>query len=162
MNWIILVLAIIVICFGFVVLFGAPYLPTKKVQIAVAFELLDLSAGQSLIEIGCGDGRVLLFAAKKGLIVTGYELNPLLVIIAKITNFRYRRQVTVVWGNYWHKKWPSSDAIYCFLLDKYMSRLNKKIITDIKKPVKLASYAFQIPEKKHMRVKQGVFLYQYK
>lgn len=162
MNWLILILACLVVCFGFVVLFGAPYLPTKKVQVATAFELLDLKKGQSFIELGCGDGRVLLYGAKQGLYATGYELNPILVVIAKIVTYRYRSRVSVVWGNYWYKDWPKSDGIFCFLLDKYMPRLDKKIASEVKKPIKLVSYAFKIPNKKYVRVKQGVFLYQYK
>lgn len=162
MNWLSLAVCILVVCFGFVVVFGAPYLPTKKVQISVALNLLNLKPGQSFIELGCGDGRVLKAAANKGLLVTGYELNPILVLIAKIVNFSNRKQVTIIWGNYWHKDWPEADGIYCFLLDKYMTRLDERITRDCTKPVRLASYAFQIPGKKYVKTSQGVFLYEYK
>lgn len=161
MSWIVIIITCLTVCFGFVILFGAPYLPTKKAQIQAAFELLDLESGQSLIELGCGDGRVLRSAAERGLFVTGYELNPLLVLIARIVNYRYRNLVTVVWGNYWHREWPEADAIYCFLLDKYMSRLDKVVSKKVKKPIKLASFAFKIPNKKPTNTRQGVFLYHY-
>ncbi|HMS23727.1 MAG TPA: methyltransferase domain-containing protein [Candidatus Saccharibacteria bacterium] len=162
MNWLSLTVLIFVVCFGFVILFGAPYLPTKKDQIRVALNLLNLKSGQSFIELGCGDGRVLKAAAKNGLRVTGYELNPILVVVAKIVTFSHRKQITIIWGNYWHKKWPEADGIYCFLLDKYMARLDQKISKDYSNPVRLASYAFKIPNKKPVRTDQGVFLYEYK
>lgn len=69
----------VIIIFGFVILFGAPYLPTLKPQIKIALDMLDLQPGQTLIEIGSGDGRVLKAAAERGWNAVGYELNPVLV-----------------------------------------------------------------------------------
>ncbi len=162
MNIFILILSVIVFCFGYVILFGAPYLPTKKQQIISAIDLLNLKKGQTLIELGCGDGRVLKYAAKKGLIVIGYELNPLLVLVAKINNYKYKDKVTVIWGNFWNIKLPKTDGIYCFLLDKYMDKLNNKVLNEVQNPIKLASYAFEITGKKPLKISNGVFLYTYK
>jgi ribosomal protein L11 methylase PrmA len=73
------VFAVLVILFGFVVAFGAPYLPTLRPQITMALDMLDLKKGQTLLELGSGDGRVMMAAAERGWNVIGYELNPLLV-----------------------------------------------------------------------------------
>jgi hypothetical protein len=152
----------VVLLFGFVVAFGAPYLPTMKKQSVVALDLLNLNRGQKLLELGCGDGRVMRAAAQRGLLVEGYELNPILVLVAKLVTFRYRKQVTVHWGNYWRQTWPPADGIFVFLLDKYMPKLNKKIIQEQKhKPVKLVSFAFKVPGKKPLKTQKGLFLYQY-
>jgi len=43
----------------------APFNPTSDSAIEVALQLLDLSPGDALVDIGCGDGRVLLSAAKR-------------------------------------------------------------------------------------------------
>jgi len=153
----------LIVCFGGVLLFGAPYLPTLKPQQASALDLLELKKGQRLIELGSGDGRMLRAAAKRGITVTGYELNPLLVLISYLVTFKYRKQVSVRWGNLWTKEWPQTDAIYVFLLDKYMERLDKKVIQQYPgKRVKLVSYAFKIPAKKPIKTKNALFLYQYK
>jgi SAM-dependent methyltransferase len=160
--WAIVVLAVVLICFGGVLLFGAPYLPTLKPQIKAALDLADLKAGDHLLELGCGDGRVLLAAAKRGLRVTGYELNPWLALLAWLRTRRYRRQVKVVWGNFWRAGWPEAQAIFTFLLPKYMSKLDKKVIQYGRKPVKLVSFAFEIPGRRPAKVKDGVFLYLYK
>jgi hypothetical protein len=81
-------LAVVFICFAGVILFGAPYLPTLKPQIHAALELANLRPGQTLIELGCGDGRVLIAAAHTGIKSIGYELNPLLALIAWIRTIR--------------------------------------------------------------------------
>jgi len=147
--------------FGFVILFGAPYLPTLKNQIEGAFELLDLKKGQTLIELGSGDGRILFEAGKRGIKAVGYELNPFLVVYSIIKTWKYRGEVKVIWGNYWSKDWPNADGVFVFLLDRYMQKLNKKIIHEFNQPIKLVSFAFKIPNKKIVESKQGLFLYKY-
>src|SRR3989337_2804463 len=111
-----LIAIIIVFLFSFVILFGAPYLPTLKSRTADALELLNLKPGQTLLELGSGDGRLLRLAAKQGINSIGFELNPLLVLYSRLINLRYRKLIRVKWGNYWNKKLPSADGIYVFLL----------------------------------------------
>jgi hypothetical protein len=162
MTLAILIIAGLVLIFGFVIFFGAPYLPTLEPQKKAALELLDLEAGQTLIELGSGDGTMLLAAAQKGLNVIGYELNPILVIVSYIRTSTYRHRVKVIWGNYWVMQWPETDGIFTFLLDKYMKKLDKKIVQNYPdKKIKLVSHAFRIPGKKHSKEKAGVFLYEY-
>lgn len=156
-----LIVVSIVLLFGFVIFFGAPYLPTLKKPQEAAFDLLNLKPGQTLIELGCGDGRIVRDAAKRGLNVTGYEINPLLVIISKLTTRRYKNQVKIVWGSFWTADWPDHDGIYVFLLDKYMEKLDQKIKAQSKKGVRVASNTFKIPGKKTKAEQAGVYLYIY-
>ncbi|HSH18794.1 MAG TPA: class I SAM-dependent methyltransferase, partial [Candidatus Saccharimonadales bacterium] len=95
-------------CFGFVLLRGAPYLPTLRKQVDAALDLADLSPGDTLLELGCGDGKVMIAAAQRGLKVVGYELNPILACIAWLRTRRYGKQVQVVWGDFWTKDWPKA------------------------------------------------------
>ena len=66
-----------------------------------------------------------------------------------------------MWGNYWSKEWPPTDGVFVFLLNKYMNKLNKKIIQEYKNPIKLVSFAFKIPNHSIDGQKQGMFLYKY-
>jgi len=149
------------ICFCGVLLFGAPYLPTLKPQAEAAVKLAGLKPGQTLLELGCGDGHVVLVAARQGLHVVAYEINPFLVLITWLRTRRYRGQVQIIWGNFWRSPWPKADAIFVFLLPKYMSKLHKKCIQYNHKPVKLVSFAFQVEELKPTKQENGVFLYTY-
>ncbi|MBA2279002.1 hypothetical protein H0V99_00985 [Candidatus Saccharibacteria bacterium] len=160
-SFALLVIGLIILLFGFVVAFGAPFLPTLNKQTEDIFTLLNLNPGQILLELGSGDGRVLLAAAKRGITAIGYELNPLLATFSWLRCFRYRHLITVRWGNYWQASWPPCDGIYVFLLDKYMKKLDKKIIREISKPVKLVSFAFKIPNKRVVTESHGLLLYEY-
>lgn len=147
--------------FAVVVAFGAPYLPTLSKQVEAALQLVDLKPGQTLIELGSGDGRVMAAAAERGLTVVGYELNPLLVLYSRFRLRKYRGQATVHWGNFWMKKWPHADGIFVFLLDNYMEKLDTKVTQQYSHPVKLVSFAFRIPGKEIVKESQGIALYRY-
>jgi len=149
----------LILIFAFVVFYGAPYLPTLKPQVQTAFELLDLKPGQTLLELGSGDGKVLLAAARAGYNAVGIELNPVLVLVSLWRTKKYRKQVRVVWGNFWKETWPKSDAVFVFLLDRFMPKLDERMKTY---GGPLASIAFTVPRKRASVEKNGVFLYRYK
>ena len=161
MDWLIGILILLVVAFAYVVLFGAPYLPTLKIQTQAALDLIDLKPGQTLLELGSGDGRVVLAAAQRGLNVVGYELNPVLAAFSWLRTRRYRRQVRIVWGNYWRKTLPPAEGVFVFLLDRYMAKLDAKIQAELKSPVKLVSFAFKVPGRSIVKQAKGVFLYKY-
>lgn len=159
-----LFLAIVVLVgFGLVVLFGAPYLPTMQAQQKQALKLLDLKPGQKLYDLGCGDGRVLRTAASQGLICVGYELNPILALVSRVVNFKYRRQVKIINGSYWHVDLSDADGVFVFLITRFMPRFDRLIKTKkANKPLKVVSHAFTIPGKKPIKKLGPLFLYIYK
>jgi SAM-dependent methyltransferase len=153
----------LIFLFGFVVWVGPPYLPTMRLQIKTALDMLDLNPGETMLELGSGDGRVARAAAQRGIKVVGYEINPLLVLYSRIITWRYRNNVRIIWGNLWTKQWPDeASAIYTFLLEKFMPKLDNKITQTYNgKNIKLVSFAFSIPGKKAVQDKNGVLLYRY-
>lgn len=162
MTWLLVVLLAASLALGFVVFFGPPYLPTKRRNIQAALDLLDLRPGQTMLDLGAGDGRVLAAAAKRGINVVGIELSPLLVAVAWLRTRRYRKRVRIIWGNYFLVKWPPAEAIFTFMIPRQMAKLDKRIERwRGKRPVKLASFAFKIPGKKPAATRNGVFFYKY-
>lgn len=163
MNWLLGAILVLILVFGLVVFVGPPYLPTMRQQSQTALDLLALKPGQTLLELGSGDGRIARLAAQRGLIVIGIELNPLLVLISRLYTWRYRKQVRIIWGNYFFVSWPPADGIFTFMIQRQMAELDRRI----KKwhqngPVRLASVAFHIPAKKPTTQQAGVFLYEYR
>lgn len=161
MTLIIIILLLVLFCFSFVVLFGAPYVPTLTKQVKVSLDMLDLSPGETMLELGCGDGKVLIAAAKRGWKVVGYELNPILAAVAYARTRRYGGRVRIVCGDFWRKDWPEAQGIFGFILPKYMTKLHTKVIQEYSNPVKVVSFAFTIPDVQPAKVKDGVYLYNY-
>jgi hypothetical protein len=162
MTVFIIVALVLLACFSFVLIFGAPYLPTLTKQVTIAMDMVDLQPGQTLLELGCGDGKVLIAAAQRGWRAVGYELNPLLFIVCKLRTWQYRRLVKVKWGNFWTRSWPSADGIFVFIMPRHMAKLHTKIVQSKLGTVKLVSFAFTIPGQKPVASRQGVHLYEYR
>lgn len=151
--------------FGFVLLRGAPYVPTLRKQTEEAIKLLDIPKGSTVLELGAGDGRVALRLAKAGYRVVGYELNPILWLIAQIVTLPERRNVRVYLHDYWRVNWPEAEAAYVFLLERFMPRLDQAMTSYAKRQgrkVRLVSYAFSIPGKKPLKKHGGLFVYDYR
>lgn len=161
MSWLIGLVCLLVLMFGGVLIFGAPYLPTLKKQQKEALDLLSLQPGQLLIELGSGDGRILREAASRGIKAIGYEINPFLVIYSKIACWPQRKLVKTHWRNFWQVSISPADGIYTFLLDRYMLKLNKKIVIEIERPLNLVSYSFELPDRKPIKKQNGLFLYHF-
>ena len=158
MIFIILGVLVLSVSFGAVLLRGAPYVPTLDKQVNAALDLLDLKPGETLLELGSGDGKVLIAAAERGLHVVGIELNPLLVAVSWLRTRKYRKQVRIIWGDFWARPWPVCDGVFTFLLSKYMADLDERM-RGLGKP--LASFAFKVPDRKPDASKDGVYLYKY-
>lgn len=163
-GWLILVFGAVALCFAVGLIGGPPYVPTLTPQVKIALDMINLRKGQTLLELGCGDGKVLIAAAKRGWNAVGYEINPILVVVAKLRTFKYRKQVKVRWANMWQQeKWDKrADGIFVFILPQHMPKMGAKIEQWQTKPIRLVSFAFEMPGKKLVKKdKLGVYLYDY-
>jgi SAM-dependent methyltransferase len=152
----------LVITYGLVLFFGAPFLPTTKKQASNALDLLDLKPGQVFVDLGCGDGRLLSLAASRGLKAIGYELNPSLAFYAWLRTRRYGRRVKVRWANFWQADLSKADGVYVFLIGHFMQRLDKLLINNSNNhQIKLVSNAFKIPNRRPIMRKGPLFVYIY-
>ena len=121
MYWLLVVAAV---PFVYVLFSGAPYLPTLSNERGRVLGLLNLSSKDTLIDLGSGDGGLLLQAAHHGIRSIGYERNIALVIISRIRLFPHRKLCKVYWKNMWTVQLPpQTTAVYCFLVPRLMRRL---------------------------------------
>jgi hypothetical protein len=162
--WIVWALALILIlAYAFVLPFGAPYLPTLKKQGSDALDLLDLKPGQTFVDLGSGDGRLLSLAAERGLNAIGYELNPFLATYSWLATRRHGRRVRVRLGSFWRADLSQTDGVFVFLIGHHMKRLDSFMSQFAKnRQIKLVSNSFKIPGKKPISKKGPLFLYIYK
>ncbi len=153
--------AVAFIAFCLVIIIGAPFLPTKPVYVEKALDMLNLQPGDTLLDLGSGDGRMLVAAAKRQIYSVGYEVNLFLYLYSLLTTLKYRNYTHIVLGNFWNKQLPEANGVFVFLLQPFMKRLNIKVINNYKKPPKLVSFVFTIPGKKPTKVSDSLYLYTY-
>lgn len=147
--------------FGIGAIMGAPYLPVFSRDMQMMLDMVDLKSGQTVVDLGCGDGRLLKAAAKRGIKAVGYEINPLLYLLSRVNCWPYRGLVQVHCQNFWSVKLPPTDVIYVFLIDRYMAKLDQKLKNELTQPTKLVSYVFAISDREPIKRSRNAAVYLY-
>lgn len=150
MIWIYIIGAVVLL-FGFVIMFGAPYVPSHRRDVRRMFTHLKLSTKDTLVDIGSGDGIVLREASRRGAKAVGYELNPLLVLISRLMS-RRDKQVEVHLANFWNVELPGSTTIvYSFAIGRDRQKLAAKIQAEsnrLHQPIRLLCYGNPFKDRK--------------
>ena len=160
LGWIVCGLFFLFALFAFT---GAPYVPTLRSEAEKVFKkLYRLGRKDLVVDLGSGDGTVLLAAAKCGAKVYGIELNPILVLISR---FRLRKfkHARVDLGNIFNCKFPTeTTVVYLFGEDRDIMKFAKKIRDEsarLKKPLFVISQGFEIPGLVAQKTERAFFLY---
>lgn len=143
--WILLIL--LFVSFGMIVFIGAPYVPTDNQAIEGIFSVLKIRKGSTVVDLGSGDGRVLMSASKHGYKAIGYELNPVLALVSKYRLREYPKAKVVI-TDYWKADLSKADVVFIFSAAPYMHRLNEKFKNELKPGTVVISYAFSFESKK--------------
>jgi hypothetical protein len=156
-----LILLVLTLPFAIGAIIGAPYVPILVRDRRRVLELAELKSGQTLVDLGSGDGRFLRAAAAHGIHGIGYEINPFLVLVSRLVCWRYRKLVTIRTTNFWHTKLPPADAIYVFGLDRLAARLVHKFETELDKPTEVVAYIFELPGHTPVRRLNNAYVYEF-
>jgi len=140
---------------------GAPYLPTPYKKVKKMLELAKLKSGEKLVDLGCGDGRVLIEAAKLGVEAIGYEIDPILVYFLrkKIKKLGLEDKIKVYWKNFWKADLSEADVIVFYGITHIMKRMERKLLKELKPGARVCCYIFPFPEWEPEKYEDGIFLY---
>ncbi|PJC36686.1 hypothetical protein CO046_04700 [Candidatus Peregrinibacteria bacterium CG_4_9_14_0_2_um_filter_53_11] len=126
--------------------FLVPYVPSAKKTVKRLLELAELRPGMTLMDLGCGDGRVVVEAAKhEGVKAIGFEIAPLMYLMALINNLFTGRRADIRFENIFNADLHSADIIICYLFPGAMARLDEKIKKECKKGTVIISNTFSFP-----------------
>ncbi len=150
MDWLLvgtLIGSILLLPTAYAGIIGAPWAPTRIAVVKKAFDSVAISKDDVLIDIGCGDGKILLEAARRGAQAIGYELSPIMWFVAWIRTVS-KKGVKVRYGNFFKKSIPRDTTyIFAFLMPKHMQEVRDYIAKqDIPGSVLVFSYAFPIQD----------------
>jgi len=142
---------------------GAPYIVMRKKEAKRMIELAEIKKGERVYDLGSGDGRLVIMAAKKGAKAIGFEINPFLVLISwvKILLAGVRKNAVVKWRNFWRQDISDADVILLYLITQYMKRMEKKLLKELKPGARVISYTFKFPNWKHSFYDKETKLYVY-
>lgn len=149
------------LCLAFVT--GGPFVPSSKKSVAAMVKLAHIKPGQTVYDLGSGDGRVLFEAAKRGANAVGIEINPYLVHYTRIRAIlgHYRGNITVLWKNLWTADLRGADVVFVYLIPWKMDVLAEKLKKELKPGSLIISNSFIFPGWNVVRKDTGAHIYVY-
>ncbi len=140
---------------------GIFFVPSKKEKIKKMMEFSNIKPGELACDLGSGDGRLVMALAQAGAIVHGYEINPLLVILAKlkIRKTGYSGRAFIHWKNFWKEDFSKFDVVAIYGMNFVMKRLEKKLRQGLRPNARVVSNAFPFPNWPPSQKADGVYLY---
>ena len=135
-------------------MFIAPFVPSPIPVIQRMFEIAELLPGEVLFDLGAGDGRSVIMAAKTfGARAVGVELREDLAkkALSTIYDSNLTDRVTIVNGDMFTVNLTSADVVFLYLTTSANEKIRPKLETELRKGVRVVSHDYEIvgwkPEK---------------
>ena len=124
-----------------------PYVPTPWNVVEAMLDIARVDAGDHLIDLGSGDGRVVLEAARRyGARGVGIELDPNLVSVAdrEARRLGVSARASFVSGNLFSFDFRAATVLTMYLLPKVNLQLRPRILSQLRPGTRIVSHDFDM------------------
>jgi predicted RNA methylase len=128
-------------------LFIAPFVPSPIPVIQRMLQLAEIEPGEVLFDLGAGDGRTVIMAAKTfGARAVGVELREDLAkkALSTIHDNGLADRVTIVNGDLFSVNLTSADVVFLYLTTSANEKVRPKLEAELKKGVRVVSHDYEI------------------
>nr|XP_034957200.1 ATP synthase subunit C lysine N-methyltransferase isoform X2 [Zootoca vivipara] len=131
-----------------------PYVPATSKQVENVLRMLKGRNGP-LVDIGSGDGRIVIAAAKVGFKAVGYELNPWLVWYSRYCAWRegVHQNAKFYISDLWKVSFSQYTNVVIFGVPQMMWQLEKKLGEELAFDARVIACRFPFP---HWRPNQSL------
>ncbi len=124
-----------------------PYVPTAHSVVKGMLELANVGKGDVVYDLGCGDGRIVISAAKNyGATGIGVDLNPERIKEANenAEEAKVGEKVSFVVGDLFEFDFSKASVLTLYLLPDVNLKLKPKILAEMKPGSRVVSHAFDM------------------
>ena len=124
-----------------------PYVPTPPEVVKAMLQLAEVRAGDVLIDLGCGDGRIVVDAALEyGARGIGYDLNPERIKEANenASKAGVQNSVRFVQKNLFEADIHEATVVTLYLLPTVNEKLKPRLLAELKPGTRVVSHAFDM------------------
>lgn len=122
---------------------GAAWTPTPRETVRKMLELAKVSHEDIVVDLGSGDGRIIIIAAKEfGANAIGIEVDPLRIAWSrwKVRRSILQDKVQVVRGNFFTQDLSDATVVTVFQRTGTNKRLKAKLTSELKPGTRVVSY----------------------
>lgn len=140
---------------------GAPFAISSRKEICNMLNLAQLKKGELLLDLGSGDGSVLIEAAKKGARAVGIEINPFLVLYSRlrVKLLGISNKVTIKFADFNNVSLKDADLVCFYLLPNTVQKLKFKLKRELKTGTRIISKNVTIKGWTAQKSRNNIFLY---
>ena len=123
-----------------------PYVPTPPEIVAEMLKLAEVKKGDTVYDLGCGDGRIVVAAAKLGARGVGVDLNPERIREAT-ENARtagVTDRVKFIEGNLFEAEIKDATVVTLYLLPGVNERLKPRLLAELRPGTRVVSHSFDM------------------
>jgi precorrin-6B methylase 2 len=123
-----------------------PYVPTPQDVVDRMLDMAKLTKDDFHIDLGSGDGRIAVTAARRGARSIGVDLNPTRIAEANENAQKagVTDRVTFVLGNLFEMDISKANVLTMYLLQGVNLQLRPKILSDLRPGSRVVSHAFSM------------------
>jgi len=142
---------------------GAVYQPSSKKAVEKMLKMAKVGKDDVVVDLGSGDGRILIAAAKLGAKAIGYEIDPILVFQSKkrIEKTRMSHLAKVHCKSFWQADFNQATIITLYLLPRYMDKLKEALRKKLTHSILLVSNIYQLSGEKYIKKSGNIYLYRF-
>ena len=140
-------------------MFIAPFVPSPMPVVQRMIELAELKPGEVFFDLGAGDGRTVIMAAKTfGAPAVGVEMREDLAkrAMSVIHDNGLSDRVTIVNGDMFKVDLASADVVYLYLTTSANEKVKPKMETELKRDVRVVSHDYEIVGWKPVKIENFV------
>jgi len=142
---IIAILAVVLIT-AYTLIVGAPPVPTPKRVASQMLELAAIKPGETVYDLGSGDGRLIFAAAKQGAKAVGLEISPVMYPWSYLRKIAKRSPAQLRFRDFLWTDLSPADVILIYMFPTTNELLlPKKLKRELKPGSRVISLAFEIP-----------------
>lgn len=130
-------------------LYGLPPVPTKPDRIRKALKLANLQPDEVFYDLGAGDGRVLVIAAREfGARAVGIEVGPIQCawIWLRASSSGFGDKIQVKWANFYKADLREAGIVFVYATSKELMNLAPHLESQLKPGAQVVSISADFPE----------------
>ena len=122
------------------------FVPTPNDVIEKMLEMAKVTAKDVVYDLGCGDGRIVIAAAKKGARAVGIDIDPQRISEAN-ANAKLEKvtdKVRFIENDLFESDISEATVVTLYLLNRLNEKLKPKLLKDLRPGTRVVSHAFDM------------------
>lgn len=149
----------VIMCEGLLILFGfyliwswitqTPFYPSKTKPLNDLAKELNLKGDVNFIDIGSGDGRIVIWGAKQGFKADGIEFNPFLTLYSRLMIILkgVRNRAKIFNKDFKNHDFSKYNFAYLYIFSEHMDSVSAKLFGEMKPGSVIVTNTFKFKDK---------------